>query len=224
MNQVFEDIANVAVSLVKDNMIVGLGSGSTAEVFIRSLAEKYRKDKLNITCMASSCASESLAKSLKLKVIPLKGLVDITFDGTDQIDNVGNLIKGRGGALFREKILAYNSKQLIILAHVKKEVKQLGCCLVPIEVAPFGCENTKHNLKNIGYDANWRKKESDKLFITDNGNYILDVVYNDVIKDPHEEEKKIKSVVGVIETGFFFRLAKGKIIGRENHKAKIEFF
>jgi len=225
MNPAFEIIAKEALLFITNNIIVGLGSGSTAEYFISVLSKKCREENLNLCCVASSMKSAKLAQSMGLKIIELTKQVDVTFDGTDQIDTGGNLIKGRGGALFREKILAYNSKKMIVMATAKKEVSKLGKCALPLEIAIFGCDNTKRQLEKNGYQATFRKQENGQNFITDNGNYIIDITYDDFISDPYEEERKIKSIPGVIETGFFLKLASGKIIVQEDTlKSKVEFF
>ena len=216
--QIKKLIGEKAATFVEHNMIVGLGTGTTAAAFIESLAERLALEKLDITCVATSFASENLAVSLGIKCVPIDAVheIDITFDGADEIDIQKRMIKGAGGALLREKILASASGKLVIMVAAKKQVDFLGKARLPVEVLPFGHTFTKANLSALGYSLELRKKADGTPFITDNHNFIYDIHFPSLRKNPEEDELKIRSVPGVIETGFFFNLAGPVIIGKQD--------
>jgi len=197
-----------AVKLVKDGMVVGLGTGSTASFAIRFLAEK----DLDITCVATSKRSEELARSFGLNVVDPNAVdyVDITIDGADEVDMHGNLIKGYGGALTREKIIARMSKEEVIIVDETKVVEFLGQKgVLPVEILPFGWKHTIKLLRRYG-DPVLRVVNS-RPYITDNGNYIVDLRIKR-IENPREFEVEINSLPGVVENGLFVDLATRIII------------
>lgn len=195
--------AAVAASrLVRSGTVIGLGTGTTTHYFILELA-KLVKGGLKIKCMASSIDTERKATALGIEIVRMnEGKLDAYFDGADEIDASGNMIKGGGGALTREKILAKNSREFNVMVDSSKIKLKLGKFAVPVEVMNFGLEFTKTNLENLGCSSKVREN-----FTTDNGNAILDCNFG-LIANPRELETKIKAVTGVVEVGLFNGMAK----------------
>lgn len=214
--------ARKAVELIQDGMTVGLGTGSTASKFIELLAKRCSKEPLHIACIASSIRSEELAISLGLYVRGIDAVesIDITVDGADEVDPKMRIIKGLGGALLREKIIASSSKECVIIVDPSKMVEHLGAASLPIEVIHFGHTFTAKKLSHMGYESALRKSGSEP-YITDNGNVIYDITLPKKII-PEEEEDKIKSIPGVVETGFFLNIAKKIIVGFEDGTTKVQ--
>ncbi len=222
ISQIKKQVGLEAVKLIQNNMIVGLGTGSTANFFIEALGKRCAEG-LVIKAVATSKGSEKLAKKLNIPLTDINELdyIDITIDGADQVDFNKNLIKGMGGALLREKIVASFSKQIIIIIDEKKYLKFLGNCSLPVEITPFGFESTKKRLEKLGYRGSFRKNKQGLIYLTDNKNYILDLEFNEKILDPKTEHIRIKNVAGVVETGFFFDLPIKVLIGSGSNQ--IEF-
>ena len=203
-----------AVKHVEDGMIVGLGTGSTVEYTLRKLGQLVR-DGLKIQGIPTSVHTKRIAKE---ENIPLTNLeehpeIDVTIDGADEVDSRLNLIKGGGGALTREKIIAFHSKKLIIVVDDSKIVKMLGIDFpLPVEVIKFSWESTKKVLEEFGCTAKRRIVMGDEPFITDNGNYILDCEF-ERIDEPETLEKEINLIPGVVENGLFIDLANEVIVG-----------
>jgi len=215
-----------AVKYIEDEMIVGLGTGSTVEYTLCKLGKLVR-DGLNIQCIPTSVHTKRRAQEEKIPLTTLEERpeIDITIDGADEVDSQLNLIKGGGGALTREKIIAYNSKKLIIIIDDSKIVKALGIDFpLPVEVVKFGWQSTKkaleqfgwqpekESLEEVGCTVELRKIMGDEPFITDNGNYILDCEF-ERISFPEELEKDINNTPGVVENGLFIGLADEVIVG-----------
>ncbi len=205
-----------ATDYIRDGMILGLGTGSTTQFFIKKISEEIKKG-LDIIAIPTSLATEKLAKSLK---IPLSNLsehqtIDITVDGADQVDPELNLIKGGGGALLREKIVASCSKKLIIVVDESKMVKKLSYPL-PVEIVPFGWETTLKKLGHLGLNAVLRKDK--EIFVSDNGNFIIDCQYNRITR---ELETRINMVPGVIENGLFRNMTDIVLVGTKKGVKKI---
>jgi ribose 5-phosphate isomerase A len=202
-----------AAHLIENGMIVGLGTGSTARYFIEALARRTESDGLVIeSVVASSKKSYDLAKGLHLPVADINDVshVDITVDGADEIDPLKRMIKGGGGAHVREKILAYNSKEMIVIIETKK-VPSIGVGKLPVEVLFFGSPATRHSIEALGYTGQWRLGEDRQLFITDNGNVIFDIFFPFPPPDPRQDHEAICHIPGVIDTGFFFDVV-GRVI------------
>jgi len=204
-----------AASFIEEGMIVGLGTGSTAEWFVRALAERVQKEKLRVQTVASSHASAVLGRSLGLHVVELNDVprVDITVDGADEIDPKKRMIKGGGGAHVREKILAASSGEMIVVVDETKLVKQLGKAKLPIEVLLYGSPATRSKLEQAGYPGKWRTHEDGTLFVTENGNLLFDVVFPKLPQFPEEDHALITQIPGVVDTGFFFDLAGRVVVG-----------
>ena len=205
--------AEKAAQYIEDGMIVGLGTGSTVEFAIKKIGELVQGG-LHIKGIPTSLKTKRLATELQ---IPLTELdehteIDVTIDGADEVDSNLNLIKGGGGALTREKIIAYHSKKVIIIVDETKIVKGLGCdSFLPVEVTKFGWQATKKALEAMGCTAEMRKI-MDEPFITDNQNYILDCDFGK-INEPETLEKEINNIPGVLENGLFIGLADEVIVG-----------
>ena len=207
--------AKLAVELVEDGMIVGLGTGTTAKIAFDLLGQRVAQG-LKIKTVATSKASAEQAKKLGIEVLDMNDVAEInlTIDGADRVDRHSRaLIKGLGGALLREKIVASNSHTLIIIVDERKITDKFGTdCPVPVEVEPFGYVSTKRKLRDLGCEATLRRTANDEIFITDGGNYIVDCQFG-LIKDPAALETAISCTVGVVESGLFVGMDPKVIIG-----------
>ena len=209
-----------AVEGVKSGMCVGLGTGSTAYFAIKKLGEKVRKG-LDITAVATSLATEKLAQEEQIQMVPLAKIesIDITIDGADEFDPGLNLIKGGGGALFREKLIASLSKELVIIADPSKEVAVLGAFPLPLEIVPFGWEITQRRVAKLGGNPTLRSQNGSP-YLTDNGNYILDCQFG-TIPNPASLHQELIQMIGVVETGLFIDMTSHVVMGYENGEVKI---
>lgn len=207
--------AERAVDYIEDNMVVGLGTGSTAYWAIKKLGLKVQEG-LNIQAIATSKDSEELAKELGINLTSFSGVdeIDITIDGADEVDLEYNLIKGGGGALLREKIVAASSKQFIVVVDESKMVRHLGEFPLPVEIVRFGYEKTIKNLSNLGCKPHLRELNN-KVYLTDNGNYIIDCHFRK-IEDSKNLNTKINLIPGVIDNGLFVNMASRIIVGYQN--------
>ena len=191
-------VAIHAASYVKDGMLVGLGTGSTANYFIDELARRQLEEKLKVTTVSSSIVSMIKAQSLGLNVIALNQIaeIDLYVDGADEITEHLHMLKGGGGALTREKIVAAVAKTFICICDETKYVPVLGKFPLPVEVLPMAKSYVARELVKLGGQPKLRD------FTTDNGNVILDV-WNLKIDDPVAMEAKINQIVGVVTNGLF---------------------
>ena len=209
-------VALEAVKRVRDGSVIGLGSGSTVAYAIRELGRRIREENLRILGVPSSYKTFLLAVECGVPLTTLNEhpLLDLDIDGADQIDGELNLIKGMGGALTREKIVAAASKRLIVIADETKLVSSLGeGQLLPIEVLPFALPLVADRIRRMGGKPKLReRKDGSGPYVTDNGNFILDVDFG-VIEDPKDLESRIKRIPGVIETGLFIEMTDEALIG-----------
>ncbi|OGU34294.1 MAG: ribose 5-phosphate isomerase A [Ignavibacteria bacterium GWB2_35_6b] len=212
-------VGEKAVEYVKSGMILGLGTGSTAYYATLKIGELYKSGELkNIKCIPSSIQTENLAKELS---IPLTDFnihqeIDITIDGADEIDESLNLIKGGGGALLREKVIAQSSKRLIIVADESKLSEKLGSKWhVPIEVIPFAVGVEIKYLKSLGAKIEIRKTVNGEIFRTDENNFILDANFG-VINNPGQLEFLLNRRAGIVENGLFIGLTNRVIVIKNN--------
>ena len=212
--------AKRAVDYVEDGMKVGLGTGSTAAWMVKCLGEMVREDGLNITGVATSTRTAELAGEVGIKIVTLDEAkwLDLTIDGADEYDANLNLIKGGGGALLQEKIVATASDQMIVIADLSKQVDTLGAFPLPIEVIPFGWQTTKAlaeetlvNLDVLGRDSALRMN-GDAPFITDEGNYILDL-HLKRIGNARQLSLVLNQIPGVVENGLFIDICDVVVIG-----------
>jgi ribose 5-phosphate isomerase A len=203
-----------AIEYVEDGMVVGLGTGSTAYFVVEGLGERV-KQGLRITGIPTSERTATQARSLG---IPLATFaehqhIDLTIDGADEVERGSlNLIKGLGGALLREKIVAASSKRLVIVVDQEKLVDQLGDHTpVPVEAVQFGWQATAARLAELGAEPVLRHAHEDHPFITDGGNYTLDCRFGR-IADANELERRIISIVGVVDCGLFIDRASVVVV------------
>jgi len=203
-----------AAEYVETGMIVGLGTGSTVYFTIMKLGELVRSGELDIIGIPTSIATEKLAREQGIKVGRLDDYpeIDLTIDGADEVDPALNLIKGMGGALLREKVVAMVSRQEIIIADGSKEVAQLGTkSALPVEVLPFALAAVKPKLEDLCVEAVLRERDG-QTYVSDNGNYIIDCRFNG-ISEPRELESRLNNIPGVVENGLFLGLANQAILG-----------
>ncbi|MCE3045182.1 ribose-5-phosphate isomerase RpiA [Legionella sp. 16cNR16C] len=205
MESLKQQAAKAALDFIDDDMIVGVGTGSTVNFFIEQLAViKHRID----ACVASSLGTQQRLRALGIPVVDLNvaGEVAIYIDGADEVTTTHQMIKGGGGALTREKILAAASRQFICIVDESKLVNRLGVFPVAVEVIPMARSMVARELVKLGGDPEYRDG-----FVTDNGNIILDV-YNFEIEDATALEQAIKLLPGVVENGLFARQLADKVI------------
>jgi len=206
-----------ALEFVQDGMHIGLGTGSTAAFFIQHLIEKC-KQGLKVQAVATSNASQEMAKTGGIPLLDINTInaLDLTVDGADEIDPQKRLIKGAGGALVREKIIAAMSKEMIVIADESKLVEKLGLHPLPVEIIPFGAKATQKHIEDSGLIGSWRKNGSEMQYLTDNQNWIFDIQFSSPIEDPESLQNTLLSIPGVVDTGFFFHLAKRCVIGKQD--------
>ena len=212
-------VALEAVKHVKDGFVVGLGSGSTAAYVIEAIGRLIHKDDLNVVGVPSSSQAFLLAVRYGVPVTTLDEypVLDLDIDGADEVDRQLNMIKGGGGALTREKVVASAAKQVVIVADETKLVERLGTTFkVPVEVLPFSLATATAAVKKLGGNPFLRESKG-KVgpMVTDNGNYIVDVDFGP-IDDVEELNRQLKLVPGVVETGLFIGLADRVYLGKKD--------
>lgn len=216
VNRLKRIAAEFAVKFIQDGMTVGLGTGSTAEYAIREIAKKIGDGSLKgLTFIPTSLRTESLAKSLGMNVIPIEELisVDVTIDGADEVDPELNLIKGGGGALLREKIVAQNSDRNIVIVDESKLSNKLGdSFLLPVEVYQFAHGVISAFLQSLGAEISLRLNTDGSVYMTDQQNYIIDCNFG-AIKDPELLSGKLDSRAGIAEHGLFLGTTSDLIVG-----------
>ncbi len=219
--------ARLAVGRVETGMRLGLGTGSTANIMIEALAARVREEGLLLTCVATSLRTYDLAASLGLSVKPLDevGWLDLTIDGADEFDPALNLIKGGGGALLIEKIVATASDQMIVIADDTKQVARLGAYPLPVEVVRFGWETTCAIIEDmlseadVGGDKIELRMAGSEPFVTDEGHYILDL-HLGRIAAPRVLALMLNQIPGVVESGLFVDIADLVMLGQADGTAK----
>ncbi len=218
--------ARHGAALVEDGMRVGLGTGSTAAFLVAHLGRRVAREGLRLTAVATSSATAALARDAGIDVTELDAMdprggaswLDLTIDGADEIDPRMNLIKGGGGALLREKIVAAASDRMVVIADPTKEVAVLGAFPLPVEVARFGWRATRALLIEaiggmdvLGHEVELRR-DGDDPFVTDNGNHILDLLGRR-LGDPHSLSLVLNQIPGVVDTGLFVDVCDAVVIG-----------
>jgi ribose 5-phosphate isomerase A len=210
------EAARRALELVEPGMRLGLGTGSTARHFVDLVGEKVAAG-LDIRCVATSEATAAQAKALGIPMATLEELpeLDLTVDGADEIDRELRLIKGGGGALLREKIVAAASRRMAVIADATKLVQRLGAFPLPIEVVPFGLAATRHHIERaiagLELAGPIRLRGEAQPFVTDGGHYILDCSLG-AIADPKRLAETLSRIPGVVEHGLFIGLAQMAIV------------
>lgn len=220
--------ARRAVDHVQDGMKLGLGTGSTAAWMVRCLAERMRAEGLRVTGVPTSSRTAELARQLGIPIISLDEArwLDLTIDGADEFDGQLALIKGGGGALLQEKIVATASDQMIVIADPAKEVAQLGAFPLPVEVIPFGWQTTKAlieetlvSLDVLGRDVSLRMNGA-AAFVTDEGNHILDL-HLQRIGNPRQLSLVLNQIPGVVENGLFIDICDIVVIGHGDGRVEV---
>lgn len=209
--------AERAVSYIENNMTVGLGTGSTSMYAIQFIGERV-KDGLKIKGVPTSLETGKLAQKYKIPLLKQFSRIDVTIDGADEVDPDGNLIKGGGGALTREKIVAAASDKEIIIVDESKQVEKLGAFPLPVEILPFAKDYLHQKLKSLGCEVTLRKKGS-KIFVTDNENYIFDCHFGEIL-DPGTLSREINALPGAVENGLFVGLTDLVIVGHDEDRVE----
>jgi len=227
-NQMKQIVADAAVKEVEDEMIVGLGSGSTAALMIKSLAEQIRMGKLkNIRGVPTSFQSEVLALQLNIPLIDLASVtqIDLAIDGADEVDPNFQLIKGGGACHVREKLVASKANKLLIVVDETKLVQNLNKVFpLPVEVLPSAWKQVKDIISEMSGMSSLRmaSKKAGPV-VTDQGNLILDVLFSNGIKDPKDLEMQINNIPGVLENGLFVNLTDKVLVGKIEKSMPILF-
>lgn len=215
LNQFKEAAAESAAALVKDGMIVGLGSGTTATLAVHAIGKRVSQG-LRITGIPTSEQTGQLARTLAIPLTTLgeQTQIDITIDGADEVElGTLNLIKGLGGALLREKIVATATTRFVIIVDETKLVPQLGTHdAVPVEVVPFGWQATEDRLRKLGAQPHMRMRPDGQPYITDGGHYILDCGFG-AIASAADLASALDMTVGVVEHGLFIGMASEVVVG-----------
>ncbi len=219
-----QNAAAAAVRMVESGMLVGLGTGSTARHAIRLLGDRFR-DGLRFTGVPTSIASFQLARSFGIPLIesPTATPIDLTIDGADEIGEADlSLVKGMGGALLREKLVAVLTRHLVIVADETKLSSRLtGRVPIPVEIVSFGWESTKARLLALGCRPVLKRDEQGNPYLTDGGNLILNCKFDD-LTNPTETERALSMIVGVVETGLFLGLAKTALVASGSGVRRID--
>ncbi len=220
--------AKRACDFVQSGMKVGLGTGSTAAWLVRCLGEMVRDEGLRITGVPTSVATAKLAREVGIDVVSLNEArwLDVTIDGADEYDGELNLIKGGGGALLHEKIVATASDQMVVIADLSKRVEQLGAFPLPVEVIEMGwlttkalIEETLSALDVLGTEVTQRRN-GNEAFRTDEGNFILDL-HVKAISDPRQLAMILNQIPGVVENGLFIDICDVVVTGHGNGKVEV---
>lgn len=220
--------AKRAVDYVEDGMRIGLGTGSTAAWMVKMLGELVRDEGLKIKAVPTSSRTAQLARDVGIKVYSLADVkwLDLTIDGADEFDPDLNLIKGGGGALLQEKIVATASDQMVVISDASKAVETLGHFPLPVEVVKFGWETTRalveeclSNVDVLGQGVTLRL-QNDQPFVTDEGHHILDL-HLKRIGNPRELSLVLNQVPGVVENGLFLDIADAIVIGHGDGRVEV---
>lgn len=205
---------SAAAELVEEGMVIGLGTGSTAAFLVKALARRVQAGLRITGAVPTSQETALLAESLGIPLVSLADypVLDLAIDGADEIDPHLNLIKGGGGALLREKIVATAARSFVVISDASKLVPRLGThCALPVEVVPFALIVVQRHLTALGAQVQPRVREQ-QLFVTDNQNYILDCRFPAGISDPEKLQAQIRAIVGVVEHGLFLGIAREALV------------
>ena len=206
-----EAAARQAVTLIEDGMVIGLGTGTTSAYMLQALGERIAQEGLRVRGVPTSVGSREMADQYHIPLVDLSDVV--TIDGADEVDGALHLIKGGGGALVREKIVAAASRTFVVICDDSKIKPFLGAHPLPVAVVPFGVESTRQKLRRFTETVVLRPSADAKTpFVTDDGLYILDM-HLGTIRDVPALEASLRSVVGVVEVGLFVQMASRVIVG-----------
>lgn len=218
-----EAAGRAAAELVRDGMVVGLGTGSTVHFTLERLAERVRGERLALRCVPTSLDTERKARSLGMPLVALDEIesIDLTIDGADEIDARFDMIKGGGGALLREKVVAELSKREVIVVDRSKVVERLGVRFaLPVEVVPFARAAVARRIAALGAAWTLRMRDGQEAVLTDNGNQILDCRFTGGIADAVALERALDEIPGVVESGLFVGLAHVLVIGADDGRVE----
>lgn len=209
--------AREALSDIRNGMHLGLGTGSTASELVKLLGDAMKRGELrDLRCTSTSEQTAELARSVGIEILPLASVapLDLAVDGADEIDARLRLIKGRGGALLREKIVATRSRRWIVVVDPTKLVAMLGTKMpLPIEVVRFGWAGHLAALRALGAEPARRQKDGETPYVTDEGNYLIDARFPSGISEPETLARELRSWPGVVETGLFLSMRPEIIVG-----------
>jgi ribose 5-phosphate isomerase A len=217
MSELKRKVGGTAAEMVEDGQRLGLGTGSTVFYFLQRLGERIREENLTVTGIPTSVQTAEQARELGIPLITFEdaGRLDFYVDGADEIDFDLNMIKGGGGALLREKVVASASDRKVIIVDGSKVVERLGTGFdLPVEVVPFGWQPCRERLLRLGCEPSLRRA-GEELFVTNNGNYILDCAFAEGIADPAAMEASLNQIPGVVCNGLFIGLADEALVGRD---------
>ncbi|MFN0244660.1 MAG: ribose-5-phosphate isomerase RpiA [Planctomycetota bacterium] len=212
-----------AAELVEDGMLLGLGTGSTVHFTLIRLAERVRDERLRLRGVPTSLDTDRKARELGIPLVALDdvNVIDLTIDGADEIDGDFNMIKGGGGALLREKVIASISRREAIVVGAGKRVERLGSTFaLPVEIVPFARAPVSRALTSLGCTPLVRGG-AERPFATDNGNWILDCRFPDGIRAPAVLERRIAQIPGVVDSGLFIGLAQILVIGHDDGRCEV---
>lgn len=209
-----------AAEYIEDGMIIGLGTGSTAYYAIKKVGEMVRNG-LKVKAVPTSKETAELAAEEGIELVELADVksLDLTIDGADEVDPEFNLIKGGGGALLREKIVASATDKLIIVVDESKLVEYLGAFPLPIEITPFSWQYTQKMIEKFSCSSEIRREDGE-IFVTDNGNYILDCDFGK-IEDPVKITVELNKLPGVVENGIFAEMAEIVVVGYNDGQVEV---
>jgi ribose 5-phosphate isomerase A len=210
---------------VKDNMVLGIGSGSTVVYAVERIVQRVKAEKLHLVCLPTSFQATQLITEggLTLGNLSTNPVIDVDIDGADEVDEKINLIKGGGACQTQEKIIAYNSKKVVIIADYRKDSKNLGDQWkkgIPVEVIPMAYVPVMKKMEHLGGKPVLRMGKSKAgPVVSDNGNFIVDVDFG-IIKDPGRLESQLKNIPGIVETGLFVNMAIKAFFGQADGSVK----
>ncbi|MEL7220906.1 MAG: ribose-5-phosphate isomerase RpiA [Bacteroidota bacterium] len=216
--------ALAAVEYVQSGMTLGLGTGSTAYFAIEAIGERWQAGTLrDIRAIPTSVATAEQARSYGIPLVDLPDVasIDLTIDGADEFDQQMRLIKGGGGALFREKLVAFASKEMIVISDASKQVNQLGAFPLPVEVLPMAKRLVQQALENYNCQPVLRLQENGQPYFTDNQNLIFDC-HLKAIDNPEKLDLALQKIPGIVETGLFLGLATKVVMGKGDEVVEYE--
>lgn len=211
-------VGRAAAELVEEGMVIGLGTGTTAAFLVKALAERLRNGLRIVGAVPTSRETAQLAGNLGIPLLSLENYpeLDLAIDGADEIDPQLNLIKGAGGALLREKVVATAARRFVVISDSSKLTPRLGARFaLPVEVVPFALVPVRRRLEGLGALVQPRMR-ANELFVTDNQNYILDCRFPNGIADARALQEQIRAIVGVVEHGLFLGMARQALVAGPN--------
>ena len=210
-----------AAKLVENGMIAGLGTGSTVKFLVDELGRRHQEEGLEFTGVTTSRRTQAQAESYGIKIVDIDDVdhIDVTIDGADEVDKNFNAIKGGGGALYREKVVASMAKEVIWIMDESKLVDKIGAFHLPVEIAQYGSKQAMERMAAYGWNPVLRVRDG-KTFVTDNGNFIADLHLGAGF-DIRDVYSKLTGMLGVLEHGLFLNMCKRMIVGHSNGEVQV---